>query len=185
MVSLLALWLPILVSAVAVFLVSSLIHMALRYHANDFRKLPDEDGVMNALRPFAVPPGDYMFPRAGSMKEMGTPEYAAKHKAGPVALITVLPPGKMSMTGSLVLWFVYGLAISVCAGYIAGRALAPGAHYLDAFRFAGTTAFLGYAAAQWQNSIWFGRAWRTTIMNTVDGLIYGLVTGGVFGWLWP
>jgi len=185
MVSLLALWVPILVSAVAVFLLSSLIHMALRYHANDYRKLPDEDGVMNALRPFAVPPGEYMFPRAGSMKEMGTPEYAAKHKAGPVALITVLPPGKMSMTGSLVTWFVYAAVISVFAGYVAGRALAPGAPALEVFRFAGTTAFLGYAAAQWQNSIWFGRSWSTTLKNTLDGLIYGLATDAIFGWLWP
>lgn len=185
MVSLSALWLPILVSAVVVFVISSLVHMALRYHANDFRKLPDEDGVMNALRPFAVPPGEYMFPRAGSMKEMGTPEYAAKHKAGPVALITVLPPGKMSMTSSLVIWFVYGGVISVFAAYVAGRALAPGAQALEVFRFAGTTAFLGYAVAQWQNSIWFGRAWSTTLKNTFDGLLYGLATGAVFGWLWP
>jgi hypothetical protein len=185
MVSLLSLWLPILLSAVLVFVVSSIIHMFLPYHRNDYRRLPDEDGVMGALRPFAVPPGDYMFPRAGSMKEMGSPEYLARHKAGPVALITVLPSGKLSMTGSLVLWFVYSLVVSGFAGYIAGRALAPDAHYLAVFRFAGTTAFLAYAGAQWQNSIWFGRSWATTLRNTVDGLIYGLVTAGVFGWLWP
>jgi len=185
MVPLVSLWLPILLSAVFVFAVSSIIHMFLPYHRNDFRKLSEEDGVMKALRPFAVPPGEYMFPRAGSMKEMGSPEYIAKHKAGPVALITVLPSGEMSMTKSLVLWFVYNLAISGCAAYVAGRALAPDAHYLSVFRFAGTTAFLAYAAAHWQSSIWFNRAWSTTLKNTFDGLIYALVTAGVFGWLWP
>jgi hypothetical protein len=185
MVSLLSLWLPILLSAVFVFLVSSIIHMALGYHNSDFRSLPDEDGVMKALRPFAVPPGEYMFPRAGDMKAMKSPEFIAKWKQGPVAMITVLPSGEMSMTKSLVVWFLYTLVVSAFAGYVAGSALGPDAHYLAVFRFAGTTAFLAYAAAQWQNSIWFHRSWTTTLKSTFDGLVYGLVTAGVFGWLWP
>jgi hypothetical protein len=53
------------------------------------------------------------------------------------------------------------------------------------FRFAGTTAFIGYSVALWQMSIWYRRAWSTTIKATVDGLIYALLTAGVFGWLWP
>ena len=45
--------------------------------------------------------------------------------------------------------------------------------------------FSPYAVALWQLSIWYGRSWRITIMYTLDGLIYALLTAGVFGWLWP
>lgn len=185
MVSPLALWLPILVSAVAVFVASSLVHMVLHYHNSDFRSLPDEDGVMDALRPFAVPPGEYMFPRVESMKEMKSPEFIAKWKRGPVAMLTVMPAGEMGMAKSLTLWFVYLLAISAVAGVVAGRAVAAGGESRTVFHLTGMTAFVAYAAALWQSSIWYHRPWRTTLKSTIDGLIYGLVTGAVFGWLWP
>lgn len=185
MVGLSELWLPIVVSAVAVFAVSSFIHMALPWHKKEYGPVPREKEVMAALRPFAIPPGDYMVPRAESMKEMGSPDFAEKLKAGPVMVVTMLPNGPISMTGSLLGWFVYSLVIGVFAAYVAGRALPTGAPYLSVFRFAGVTAFLGYALALWQMSIWYGRSTVTTLKANVDGLVYALVTAGVFGWLWP
>jgi hypothetical protein len=89
------------------------------------------------------------------------------------------------MGTSLVLWFLYSAGVGVFAAYVAGRALPVGSAYLHVFRFVGTTAFLGYSAALWQMSIWYRRAWSTTIKATVDGLIYALLTAGMFGWLWP
>src|SRR5438132_10148478 len=68
MVSLLSLWLPILVSAVIVFLASSVIHMAPLWHKNDFPKAPREAELLAALRPLAIPPGDYFIPRARDRK---------------------------------------------------------------------------------------------------------------------
>lgn len=185
MISLMDLWLPILLSAVFVFIVSSVIHMFLGYHANDFVALPDEKGVMDALRPFKIPPGDYTMPRAGSMKEMGSPEYIEKSKQGPVAMMTVMENGCHSMGGQLVLWFLFSVVISFFAAYIASHALTPGAHYLSVFRFVGTTAFMGYSLGVLPNSIWYQKSWSATIKNVFDGLIYGLVTAGTFGWLWP
>ena len=185
MTELFALWLPILVSAVVVFIISSVIHMALPWHKNDYPKIPNEDGVMNALRPFAVPPGDYMVPRASSMKEMNSPEFKEKKNAGPVFLISVWPNGQASMFKNLIQWFIYSLVIGIFAAYVAGRALPAGAEYLQVFRFTGVTAFLGYSAALWQMSIWYNRPWSMTIKSTVDGLIYALLTAGIFGWLWP
>ena len=114
---------------------------------------------------------------------MRSPAFAEKMKQGPVAVMTVMP-GYMSMSRNLVLWFLYAIVMSACAAYIAGRALPPGTVYLQVFRFAGATAFIGYAAALWQMSIWYHRAWMTTIKSTVDGLIYASLTAGVFGWLW-
>jgi len=185
MVELLSLWMPILVSAVFVFIVSSIIHMLLPYHRNDFGKVSSEDEVMGALRPFAIPPGDYILPRAGSTKEMNSPEFMEKMTKGPVVFMTVIKNGPPSMAGSLVLWFLYSVVISVFAAYIAGRALGPGAHYLAVFRFAGCTAFAGYALALLQNSIWYKRNWGATLKSMFDGLVYALVTAGTFGWLWP
>lgn len=180
-----ALWLPILLSAVIVFLASSLIHMALPWHKSDYPRVPNEDRVMEALRPFAIPPGDYMIPRPSSREAMRSPEFAEKMKKGPVMVLTVMPNGPMSMGKSLGMWFLYLVAVSLFAAYVAGRALPAGAQYLRVFRFAGTAAFLGYAVALWQMSIWYRRAWSTTIKTTVDGLVYALLTAGMFGWLWP
>jgi hypothetical protein len=106
-------------------------------------------------------------------------------KKGPVVLMTVFPSGGFNMGASLAMWFVYCLVVSVFAAYVTGRAIGPGAPYLSAFRFAGVTAFAGYALALWQNAIWYKRSTGTTVRNTIDGLVYALVTAGAFGWLWP
>lgn len=185
MITLDMLWLPILLSAVFVFLVSSVIHMALPWHKGDYSKVPNEDKVMDALRPFAIPPGDYMMPRASSMKDMGSPEFTEKMKKGPVMIFTVVPNGPATMGKSLTLWFLYSVLVGFFAAYLTGRTLAAGADYLEVFRYIGTTAFLGYSLALLQTSIWYRRAWGTTIKSMIDGLIYALVTAGVFGWLWP
>ncbi|MBI3529204.1 MAG: hypothetical protein HY067_14705 [Betaproteobacteria bacterium] len=185
MVGLSALWLPILLSSVIVFVVSSIIHMASRWHKNDYPKVPNEDKVMDALRPFAIPPGDFMVPRPSSAQEMRSQDFAEKMKKGPVMVLTVMPNGPMPMAKNLVLWFLYSAVVGLFAAYVAGRALPVGAAYLRVFQFVGVTAFLGYSVALWQMSIWYRRAWRTTIKATVDGFIYALLTAGTFGWLWP
>jgi hypothetical protein len=185
MVSLTALWLPILLAAVFVFIASSIIHMVLRYHSSDFRKLPDEDRAMDVLRPLNIPPGEYVFPYAGSAKAMSDPAYQERYRQGPVAFVNVLPNELKGMGRSLVLWFLYSLLVGVFAAYLASHTVPAGAHYLTVFRIVGTAAFLGYAVALWQASIWYSRAWSTTLRNTIDGLIYALLTAGTFGWLWP
>ena len=140
---------------------------------------------MDALRPFNIPPGDYVVPNAGSPEAMKSPEFIEKANRGPVAFMTVMPNGIPKMGASMVQWFVYCAAVSLFAAYIAGRAVGPGAEYLQVFRFVGATSFIGYAVALWQNSIWYKRPWSTTAKNTFDGLVYALFTAGTFGWLWP
>jgi hypothetical protein len=185
MTSLASLWLPILLSAVVVFIASSIIHMGPLWHRTDYPRMPDEDRVRAALGPLAIPPGDYMVPRPANAAELQSPGYLEKLRQGPVMVVTVLPNEPASMARSLSLWFVYLLLVSWLAAYVTGRALPPGAAYLRVFQIAATTAFIGYAAALWQMSIWYRRAWSTTLKATVDGLIYALLAAGVFGWLWP
>ena len=179
------LWLPILLSSVIVFVVSSVIHMVLPWHKSDYPKVPNEEKVMDALRPLAVPPGDYMIPRPSSTQEMRSPEFAEKMKRGPVMVLTVMPNGPFAMGQNLVLWFLYSAVVGILAAYVAGTALPAGAPYLRVFQFVGVTAFIGYSVALWQMSIWYRRAWRLTFKATVDGFIYALLTAGTFGWLWP
>ena len=100
-------------------------------------------------------------------------------------VVTVMPNAMPSMGRNLVLWFFYSAAVGFFAAYVAGRALPPGTDYLRVFQLIGATAFIGYSVALWQMSIWYSRSWSMTIKATVDGLIYGLLTAGTFGWLWP
>ncbi len=186
MIPILSLWMPILVSAVLVFIASSVIHMLLRYHRNDFRQLPDEDGVLNALAPFKIPPGDYAVPYAGSMEAMQSETYRGKVERGPVSFMTVVEPSAVfSMAPSLLQWFLYSVIVGVFAAYLGGRMLSPGAEYIDVFRLTGTVAFACYSMALMQRSIWYKQSWATTGKSMFDGLIYALLTAGSFGWLWP
>ncbi len=189
MVGIVALWLPILLSAVFVFFISALFHMVLPHHKSDRKALPDEDAVLDALGRLNIPAGDYMFPLPPSMEAMKSDAFKDKMRKGPVGVMTVFPPlpadNPTSMGRALTLWFVYCVIVSVFAAYISGRALGPGVDYLQVQRFAGCTAFLAYTLAAWQDSIWYRKSWGTTLKDTIDGLIYGLVTGGTFGWLWP
>jgi hypothetical protein len=186
MTALSALWLPILLSAVLVFVASSVIHMVFTgWHASDYRQIPNEDQVRAALQPLAIPPGDYVVPRPASAADMRSPDFVEKVTRGPVMILTVLPNRVTNMGQNLLLWFLYSAVVSLFAGYVTSRAVAPGAPYLEVFRFAGVTAFTGYALALWQMSIWYRRDLGTTMRSTIDGFVYALLTAGVFGWLWP
>jgi hypothetical protein len=185
MVSLSSLWLPILLSAVVVFFASFVTHMVLKYHWSDLRKLPAEDDVMEALRRFNLPPGDYIVPHAVDAKAMHAPEFIEKLGKGPVMTATVWKNGPHAMGGQLARWFAFCAVVSLFAGYLASRTLGVGAEYLAVSQVTSTTAFLGYSMARWADVIWYKRAASTAIKYTTDGVIYGLLTGGVFGWLWP
>jgi hypothetical protein len=124
-------------------------------------------------------------PRPASSQAMRSPEFQEKMKRGPVVVMTMLPSGVRGMGKNLAQWFVYCVVVGGFTAYVTGRALPAAAPYLAVFRFAGVTAFIGYSLALWQMSIWYRRAWLTTIKGTIDGLIYGLLTAGTFGWLWP
>jgi hypothetical protein len=159
--------------------------MVLTYHKSDYTKIPGEESVQEAMRNAGVGRGVYFVPHCADMKDLGKPEVKEKFEKGPVALVTVLPSGMPSMGKSLVLWFVFCLVIGVFVAYLTGRTLPPGADYLSVFRVAGTAAFLGYSGANATESIWKSQPWPITAKHIFDGLVYSLLTAGVFGWLWP
>lgn len=184
-VTLSALWLPILVSAVIVFFASSILHMVLPYHKSDYKQLPDEEAVRAVLGKQNLTPAQYVIPYCADMKEMKSPEIVRKWMEGPVGFITIRPSGTMSMGKPLVQWFIYCIVMSYVASYLVGRVLGPGAPYLEVFRAIGTATFLGYSGASVSSSIWLSRPWSITIKDVFDGLVYASLTAGTFGWLWP
>ena len=184
MVPLTALWLPIVLSAVIVFIASSIMHTVLKYHQSDYHQLPDEDKVLAALRPANLKPALYMFPYC-THKDMKSPEMMEKFKQGPVGFITIRPSGVPVMPKFLVQWFVFCLVVSFFVAYLAAHTVAPGTYYLAVFRVVGTAAFLAYGLGHLSDGIWKGQTWSATIKEVIDGLIYGLLTAGTFGWLWP
>jgi hypothetical protein len=183
MVSVATLWAPILVSAVLVFVISSVIHMVLGYHHTDFGKVPAEDEALEAVKRLNLTPGDYVLPRPTSAAD--TAEFAEKAKRYQMVMLTVMRPGGMPMGRNLALWFVYAVIVSVFAGYVAGLTLGIGAEYRPVFRVTSTVAFAGHVLALWPSVIWYGRSATTAAKATFDGLLFALGTGGVFGWLWP
>ena len=179
------LWLPIVLAGVFVWIASSILHMVIPHHRSDFTKTPGETEVLSGMRAQNVSPGNYMFPWASSMKDLATPEMLEKYKQGPVGFMNIVPSGQYNMGKSLAQWFGFVLAMSALVAYVARLTIDPGADYLTVFRVTGAIATIGYAFSNISDSIWKGQKWSTSFKFVCDGIVYGLVTGGTFGWLWP
>lgn len=186
MVSIAALWLPILLSAVLVFTASSLLHMVLRYHSRDYTKLPNEDAVRAVIRSGNPEPAQYIIPHAFGPDDLQSPELRQKFAEGPIAILSIKSRGGTpSMAPSLVQWFIFLLLLSTGAGVVASLTLPAGTPYMHVFWVVGLAAWLGYAGGQIPNAIWWGKPWSVAAKDVIDGLIYALLTAGVFGWRWP
>ena len=182
MVAISALWLPILVSAVIVFIASNILWMAFPFwHRSDYGKLPDEKGALDALA--SAKSGQYIVPCVNWNKL--TPDEKKTMEAGPMAFAMVRNPAGFNMGVALAQYFIYALVVAVFVAYITGRARGAGTPYLEIFRFAGTVGFLPFGFRSVTDSIWYGKPWLVAFKELIDGLIYGLLMGGTFGWLWP
>ncbi len=178
------LWMPILVSAVFVFIVSSVLHTVLvAWHGSDCQGLKAEADVMRALRDAGDEPGEYMMPYSASMEEMKSPEYCAKMNEGPVGRVTIMAGNSFHMGSALVKWFGLSLVISVMCAYVTTFASSTPYDYIHIFRLTGVTAFCAYSFGYIHNYVWAGTPAKVAIKFVVDGLLYSLVTAGTFGWL--
>ena len=179
-----SLWIPVLASAAAVFVVSSILHMALRYHRADHRQLPGEDAIREALGKQKLAPGLYMTPYC-EMKEMSEPAMKEKFEKGPIAIVSVLPNGMPAMGKLLGLWFGFCVLVSFVAAYIARHTLNADTDGLTVMRITGTVAFAGYFLGNMSDSIWKAQPWSNTARFLIDGVSYAVVTGLTFKLLWP
>lgn len=182
MVTVAQLWLPILVSAVFVFIASAFAWMALPHHKKDILPLPKESPIPGQTRD--LKPGVYMYPSCGDRKEMGTDEFKKRFNEGPWGVLNVLP-SKPNMARCMIMVFIAYVLVGVFVGYVTGLARAPGAGYLEVFRVAGATAVGIYCLGWMPHAIFHGKPARAWATDLIDGVVYGLITAGTFAWLWP
>ncbi|QBB69995.1 hypothetical protein ELE36_06265 [Pseudolysobacter antarcticus] len=185
MVSLAQLWLPILLSAVFVFFASSVFNMLLKFwHVPDYRGFSNEEEVSAAIRNANASAGMYMIPycTSGDMKK---PETREKFRRGPVGAIFLRQPGEMNMGASLGQWFVFCLLVSFLCACLASSVLGTAAPFANVFHLVALGAFMAYALGTLPNGIWWGHPWRSVLKYAIDGLIYALIAGATFAWLWP
>lgn len=185
MVTLTQLWLPIILAAVFVFVVSSMIHMVFKWHNSDYQALPQEDAIRAAFKAANAAPGMYVVPHCQDMKDMGNPDMMAKFKEGPVGMIFLREACDPNIGKSLGQWFVLALFVAFSTAYVACHSLQAGAHYLTVFRITGTITFLAYGTGSLINGVWMGQPWKAVMKDLLDAFLYALVTGGAFGWRWP
>jgi hypothetical protein len=183
MITIVELWQPILLSAAIVWIASAVVWMALPHHKGEYGAVTDEEATRNALK--SVSPGLYRIPHVGDYADMKDPDKVQKFDEGPVGFLTVMANGVPAMGPRLVRSALFFLVVSIIVAYVAGRALPADAHYLMVFRVTCTISWLAYGFGSIPESIWFGRPWASQIRTLADGLLYGLLTAGVFGWLWP
>lgn len=178
------LWLPIVLSAVFVMIGSSVVWMALKYENAEWKPIPGEDQLRDVIRKLNLKaPGQYIFPHI--MGEGGAEAAMKKVEEGPNGVLLLRKPAKWSMTPMLVQAFIFYLVVSFFVAYVTSHALPRGTDYLRVFQIAGATGFMAYGLGLVQEAIWFGRTWKSTIKGMISALIYGCLTAGTFGWLWP
>lgn len=185
MVELSQLWLPVLLSGVAVFFISFCMWMVLPHHRSDWTPVPDEDGVMDTLRGMNVGAGQYTFPHCASPAQMKDPEWIGKYNAGPKGYLIMLPDGPPAMGSKMFVSFLFNVVTALLVAYVATLALPVEAPAGMVFRFIWTVAFLANSFGLVWGSIWFGRTWSSTLKEMCDGLVYGAATAGLFVALWP
>jgi len=182
--SLMDLWLPILVSAVVVFFASFLAHMVLPHHKKEWSKLPQEDKMLELVRSGGAPPGQYMFPHCENMADLKDPEKKKKWEQGPFGIVRVCP-AMPNMGRNLALTFVTYLVIGVFVAYLAAVAMNRGAEFMPVFRFTATAAIMAHCLGFIGHSIWYGQPLKYWLFDTIDGIVYGLLVGATFAFLWP
>ena len=185
MVPLARLWVPILLATLAVFIVSSLVHMVVKWHNSDYRRLPNEDEVREAIQKGHPEPGQYVMPYCMDMKQRNDPEMIKKYMDGPLGMVYLMAPGLPPMGKSMAAWVGFNLVIAGGVAYLLSRTLAPGTPCRQVFRVAATLCFLIHAGGAVPGAIWMGKPWRVAWKEVGDALAYGLASGAAFAWLWP
>lgn len=184
MVPIMELWLPIVLATLLCFIAGSILHMVVPLHKNDWRPMPDEDGVIAALKKAGVTAGNYMIPGM-SPEAMKDPAKMQKFTEGPTGVMTLRPPGPFSMGPLLLRQFLFHLVISFVVAYAVGRTMGPGAEYLRVFQVVGTVTIMAYFAGTVPEAIWYFQPRHYVVARFIDGVVWGLLTAGSFAGFWP
>lgn len=176
------LWLPILLAGVATHVASTLAWMVLPHHKPEWKKLPAEDELLGLLDAHQSPAGQYMFRFCEDSAQMNSDEFKRKLQGGCKGML-VLWDTPLNMGKAIGLTVAYFLLAAFLIGYIASIAFAPGeTDKLDIFALVFTAGVLCHALGPYPAAFWFR---QKTAMTVVDGLVFALITAGIFTLLWP
>lgn len=186
MISIMSLWAPILLSSVLVFVAAGLLWTALPVHRLDWRPIPGQERLFEAIRAIGLGRGQYAFPHMLTPEGAKNPDVMKQMEEGPVGFLVLKEPGPPNMTKQLGLYLVFVLVVTYMIAYLVSVSMPRGAPFVDVMRAVTTATVLAHGAAEVPGAIWFGRTWKSVLKSVlIDALIYGLITGAVFGWLWP
>src|SRR5258705_10811262 len=152
------LWIPILLSAVLVFVASSLIHMVCKWHNSEYHGFSNEDEVRAVIRKGNAAPGLFIVPYCADPKDMAKPEMVKKFEEGPIAFVNVVKAKTPSMGKPLVMWFILTLVVAAVAGYLACHTVPVGAGFRAVAPGGGLWAFLSYPCGRVSRWTWIGKA---------------------------
>ena len=182
-----ALWLPILISSCASIALSAIAWRVLPHHAREYRRLPTEPDLLDALRKDMPARGLYSFPYRGQHGvNTARADVAANLARGPVGYVVIGISGPPQLGAPLLQHLVLFVVIAILAAYVATiSGLKDGAPFFKVFRLVTPVATAALVLGAAPQSIWFSRPWKSWAAQCVDGLACGLLMGAVFGWLWP
>lgn len=183
MTFLISLWLPIVVTTAVLFIASFLAWVVLPHHKPDYKRWPDEDALMRFVSESGAAPGEYLFPLI-DQKDLKEDWAMGRYDRGPWGMVNVWP-AKPNMAANMIKTVLFFLVVTVLVGYVGQAALPAGAAFGEVFRVVGVTAMLAHTTGGMCREIWFTRPLRAKIMDALDGIVFGLLTGLVFALLWP
>ncbi len=184
-VTLSQLWLPILLAGIFCWFASALIHMLIKYHNADYKKLSNEEQVGDAIREGNPKPGLYHMPHCPDMKDMQNEDMQEKLKKGPIAMISVFENGLPPMGKLLGQQFMFFLIGCLLVAYVATITLTSASDFMGVFRLSFVVSFLTFGYGLLPYSIWLGQPWSNSLRYLIDALIYAAVVAATFSWLWP
>lgn len=182
--TLIALWLPILLSAVVVFVISCIVHMVLKWHNSDYNGFANEGDIRAAINAGKPAPGRYVIPFCKEMSDMKGEAMQQKYREGPIGHIVLGPVGAPQIGKFMGQWFVWTLVVSTIAAYLAARVCGFG-HPHAAAKLAGAIVFVAMGFGTVTESIWSMRPWSSSAKFLIDAALYGLGAGLVFLYFWP
>lgn len=175
------LWLPILLAGVATHIASTIAWTVLPHHKPEWKGLgDDEDGLQDWIAGREIPAGQYLFPFASGMKEADCD--AIKEKQQKCRGMLLLYQRPVNMGAAIGKTLAFFLVAAFMIGYLAAFSVPSGASFWHVFRFVSTAGILTHCFARFPHVFWFP---EKIAMSLLDGVVYSLITAGVFAALWP
>lgn len=179
------LWLPVVVATAVCFILSALAWTVLPHHKTEWKGPPNQDGMMDLLRQGGAQAGAYLFPHADRSDKAAFAEAMKKFAEGPAGVMFIFPRGPMNMGKMMGQQVVFFLVVNALLAWIGYHLPLFGDPVGRVFRMLGTIAFMTYFLASVPESIWFGRPWKSLVLQGVDAVLYTVASAGILAWLWP